>query len=117
MPSYPILTSGRTFCEGFSRLTEYRVKKWQFADGSSQRVRSAQPLERFTLIHTRLSTAERNQILTFFDGRKGDYDEFDLTIDGTTFNHIRFDGPEITSTQAADLTWSMTVPLAQWRKN
>lgn len=117
MPSYPVLTSGRTFCEGFSRATDMRVKVWTFADGTEQRARSASPTNRFTLIHTRLTTAERNQIHTFFDGRKADYDEFDLIVDGVTYNHMRFVGSELVSTQAPDQSWSMSIPVAQWRKN
>lgn len=116
MASYPTLSSGRTFLAPLVRTSRYPVRVLTFADGSEQRFRTSPPLERFALRHEGITTADRDSLFSFFAGRKGDYDEFDLTMDGTTYTHLKLDSPEISATQKPDHSWDVSLVLRQWRK-
>ena len=115
MASYPTLSSGRTFLAPLTRTTRYPVRKLTFSDGSEQRWRVAKPLEQFALRHTGITTADRDALFSFFAGRKGDYDEFDLTMDGTTYSHLKLDAATITATQAENHLWDVSLLVRQWR--
>lgn len=114
MASYPTLSSGRTFLAPLARTTRYPVKVLTFGDGSEQRWRVAPPLERFSLRHDGITTTDRDALFSFFAGRKGDYDEFDLTMDGATYDHLKLDSPEITARQRPDHLWDVALTLRQW---
>lgn len=116
MASYPTLSSGRTFLAPLVRTTRYPVRVLTFSDGAEQRFRVGPPLERFALSHEGITTSDRDALVSFFTGRKGDYDEFDLTMDGTTYTHLKLESPELVTQQREDHLWNVSITLRQWRK-
>jgi len=116
MAAYPTLSSGRTFLAPLMRATRYPVRVLPFADGSEQRFRIAPPLERFALKHEGITTADRDLLAAFFAGRKGDYGDIELTMNGTTYTYLRLEAPAFAATQRADHLWDVTLALQQWRK-
>ena len=117
MADYPTLTSGRSFLAPLVRITRYSVKVLTFADGSEQRFRIGPPLERFALKHEGITTEDRDLLADFFAARKGDYEQFSLVMNGTTYNYMKFESPDFTATQRQDHLWDVTLSLRQWRKN
>lgn len=115
MADYPTLTSGRTFLAPLTRVTRYPVKVHKFADGSEQRYRTAEPLERFALQHVGITTADRDSLAAFFAARKGDYEQFSLVMNGTTYDYMKFESPEFSATQRTDHLWDVSLTLRQWR--
>ena len=115
MADYPTLSSGRTFLAPLQRTTRYPVRVLTFADGSEQRFRSGPELERFALQHNGITTADKAALATFFAARKGDYEQFSLVMNGTTYNYLKFDGPDFAATQRQDHLWDVSLTLRQWR--
>ena len=115
MADYPTLSSGRTFLAPLVRTTRYPVKVFTFASGAEQRFRTAPAIERFTLQHNGITTADRNALATFFAARKGDYEQFSLIMDGDTYDYLKFESPEFSATQRADHLWDVALVLKQWR--
>lgn len=115
MADYPTLSSGRTFLAPLQRVTRYPVKVLTFASGAEQRFRTAPTLERFTLQHNGITTADRDALAAFFAARKGDYEQFSLVMNGDTYDYLKFDSPEFQATQRADHLWDVSLVLKQWR--
>lgn len=117
MADYPTLTGGTTFLAPLVRVSRYSVRTLTFADGTEQRFRTAPTLERFVLRHDGITTADRDLLADFFEARKGDYEQFALVMNGTTYNYCKFESPDFTATQRADHLWDVTLTIRQWRKN
>lgn len=115
MADYPTLSSGRSFLAPLVRVSRYPVRVLTFADGSEQRFRSAPVLERFALQHTGITTADKDDLYDFFAARIGDYEQFSLVMNGTTYDYMKFDSPEFTASQRQDHLWDVSLTLRQWR--
>ncbi|MEN6534965.1 MAG: hypothetical protein ABFD89_14960 [Bryobacteraceae bacterium] len=116
MASYPTLASGRTFLAPLVRTTRYGVRIQPFADGSEQRWRTGPPLERFAMRHEGITTADRDALVAFFEAHKGDYAEFDMTMNGTSYTHLKLEAATITTTQGVGHLWDVSLAISQWRK-
>lgn len=113
MSSFPVLTGGRTFLAPLVEERVYPVTRLRFADGSQQRYRAAPATVRYTLTLSRIPKVDADTLRSFFDGRKGSFDSFDLTIHGATISGLRFDQDELRLTETAPGRYDCILRLAQ----
>lgn len=93
MANFPTVFGGAVTLYPLTVTNRRPVAVIQFADLSEQRWKRCAGTKAFRLRFSQINWSEANQILTFFDSVKGGFDStWSITINGTTYNNMVFDG-------------------------
>jgi len=91
----------------------YPLRVLKFASEKQQRFRTAPKLRKFILTHTGITKTDALAIQSFAAGIKGTFDEFDLTVDGTTYSHLVLDSEQVQVVESAPLQYTATLQIRQ----
>ena len=118
MASFPTLQSGQVTMYPTTRVVECVTQVVSFCDDSEQRWPGRAALASFTLQFTDIDGYDLSTLLDFFRTTKAKFDTtWDITIGGTTYQHMMFDADEFTFTENKPNLYKLSLPCKQWRKN
>ena len=104
---YPLMTAKR-----------YPVTILEFSDKTEQRFVQSAGISKFTLTLSEITKAEKDDIVDFFEGVKGDFDAtWSLVLGTDTYDYMAFGSDKLTTTETSNGVWSVVVQLVQTRKN
>ena len=86
-----------------------------FSSGAEQRFRLAPTLRRYQLQHASITAADVASLRTFFEGRKGGFDVFDFTINGTTRYNCYLDSDVFSAVESSPMRYDVTLSFHQDR--
>ena len=97
----------------------------KFGGTAEQRWKAAYPLNSWNLTYSNVSAYDRGRIETFFDEKKGSFEEWSIVFVAschfateTTFDHMVFDQDELEFTEGDKPgRYSCTIKCTQIRKN
>lgn len=118
MADFPQLFGGQAALYPLQTEKRFDVTVLQFSDFTEQRFVRSAGLNRFSLRLAGMSTAEKQDILDFFETTKGSYDAtWTLTIAGTDYDYMAFAADQMSCVEGEDGTWSIACEVVQTRKN
>jgi hypothetical protein len=113
MPSFPTISSGAVTRYPLTRTTVARTTIFEFVNGSEQRIIEGKGSQLFRLQFDRLKTADMLTVRTFFEDRKGGFDQtWDITIGAETITNCYFDGDEFSATEASEGLWAVSLDVS-----
>ena len=111
MPAYPITPA---WSYPVIRTLQFATRIGRGEDGTEQRWPLHTGRASWTLSYPRLTPAERDILLAFFESSKGSFDQtFDLSLNGTTFTGCHFDADKFAVAERNPLQYSATVTIRQ----
>ena len=97
-----------------TRTLEFDTRIGQGDDGTEQRWPLHTGRESWALTYPRLTLAERDILLAFFEACKGSFDQaFDFVFAGTTYTGCYFDADKLQVVERNPLQWSASVTIRQ----
>jgi hypothetical protein len=118
MASFPTLKSGKVNMYPTTRAKEHGTRVVTFCDDSEQRWKGRAGLATFVLEFTDIDGYDLSTLSDFFRTVKAKFDTtWDLTLDGTTYQHMMFDADEFTFVESKPNRYSIRLACKQWRKN
>jgi hypothetical protein len=111
--AYPTLASGRTFCTPTTITSQCRTRIHTFTDGTEQRWRVGPALARLSVSHLNIVAGDVEDLEQFFDAQFGKRDDFSITVNGVTYDHMVLGQDDLKFTQSKPLRWDCTVQMKQ----
>jgi hypothetical protein len=118
MASFPALFSGSVAMYPLSSSVRIPVEILRYSDFTEQRYVSGKALRRFEIMLEAVSAADRDALLLFFESAKGGFGKtWDITIGGSTYAHMMFEGDVFAETESPSSPGRFNITLAcrQWR--
>ena len=116
MASFPALFHGSVALYPLTAAVRQTVGIHQFTDFTEQRFVEMPPLRRFVLVLEDISASDRDAIEAFFESVKGGFDStWDITIGGTTHEHMVFETDVLADREADAELHTLTLPCRQVR--
>ena len=116
MASFPTLSTGSVALFPLGQEDSQPVRIARFVDGSEQRWVAGKILRAFTLTLDGVSYADAEEVSAFFAARSGAFVEWDITIGGVFYDHMRFESSSLTMTNSTTGFYSLSCRARQWRQ-
>jgi hypothetical protein len=118
MATFPTPFTGLSALFPITTAKRFPVAVFKFTDMTEQRYRESAGLNAFTLQFDAITTAEKDEIVTFFSDSKGSFDAtWSITLGVDTFDYMAFASDTIAPVMGIDGVWSLSVNIVQTRKN
>jgi hypothetical protein len=113
MALFPVLTNGVLERYPLTRSMSMRANVIRFAAGNTQRHPLQARLEQFALRWTRLTRADRDIILNFWNLQKGAFGTFSIKIDGVNYDDCFFANDTLDMTEEEEKLWTLQATVGQ----
>jgi hypothetical protein len=110
MPTFP---SSPAFRYPVVRRREFDTAIIDADDGTEQRWMRHQGRDSWDLTYPRLTLAERDTLITFWESAHGSADLFDFVFDGVTYTNCYFDGDKFSAPQTSQKWRSVSLRICQ----
>ena len=99
MASFPTLSTGAIATYPLARTVSAATVVHRFEDDSEQRYRDRVILHEFELNFESISFDDWSLIRVFFEARRGSFEPWDITVDGTLYSDCIFVDDSLTRTE------------------
>ncbi len=107
--SYPVLSTGSSFCYPVKRRLIQRAGAHVFANFSQVRYKKGSTRTEFEFTYSRIKTVDKDTLRAFYEAQKGDYyTDWTLAFDGMIYTKCQFVGPFAPRAIGPKL-WSLTL--------